>query len=57
MKIIGCVVGCSTEPTRSDKDKGTLLEGAYSYYSKIDLRRANQNNRARGCEGDKIPHY
>ena len=34
-----------------------LIEGAYGFYGKIASRRANQNNRARGCEGDKIPHY
>ena len=57
VKIIGRAVGCGTEPTGSDEDKGATLEGACGFYGKIALRRANQNNGARGCEGDKIPHY
>ena len=50
VKIFGRAVGCSTELTGSDEDKGALLEGGYSFHGKIVLRRANQNNGARGCE-------
>ena len=57
MKIIGRAVGCGTEPTRFDEDKGAPLEGACSLYGKVALGRVNQSNGARGCEGDKIPHY
>ena len=57
MKIIGRAVGCGTEPTGSDEDNGAPLEGVYGFYGKIALRRSNQNNGARGCEGDKIPYY
>ena len=57
MKIIGRAVGYGTESTGPDEDKGVPLEGACGFYGKIALRRANQNNGARGCEGDKIPHY
>ena len=61
MKIISRAVGCDTEPTGSDEDKGALLEalleGACGFHGKIALKKANQNNGARGCEGDKIPHY
>ena len=57
MKTFVSLVGCGTEPTGSDEDKGAPLEGEYGFYGKIALRRVNQNNRARGCDGDKIPHY
>ena len=57
VKIFGRAVGCGTEPTGSDEDKGAPLEGGYGFYGKIALRRVNQSNGARGCEGDKISHY
>ena len=33
--------------TRADVDRGAPLEGVHSCYSKMALRQANQNNRAR----------
>ena len=50
MKIFGRAVGCGTEPTGSDEDKGAPLEGGHGFYGKIAHRRVNQNNGARGCE-------
>ena len=50
MKIFGRAVGCGTEPTGSDEDKGAPLEDVCGFYGKIALRRVNQNNGARGCE-------
>ena len=49
VKIFGREVGCDTEPTGSDGDKGAPLEGGYGFYGKIALRRDNQSNGARGC--------
>ena len=49
VKIIGRAVGCGTELTGSDEDKGAPLEGACGFYGKIASRRANQNNGARVC--------
>ena len=57
VKIFGRVVGCDTEPTGSDEDKGAPLEGGHGFYGKIAQRRVNQNNGARGCDCDKTPHY
>ena len=37
MKTFGHLVGCSTELTRTNKDRGALLEGVHNFYSKRHL--------------------
>ena len=50
------MVGCGTEPTRTDEDRGAPLGGVRDFYGKRTLRRTNQSNGARGGVCGKIPY-
>ena len=56
MKTYGCLVSCSTGLTRSNEDRGALLEGVHSFYSKIYLGESIRVTGQEGVSSDKISH-